>query len=546
MRLPFQQQVEQRLYTLYALTRAGFVRPERPDTLARMAGILMRWGFSPAAATAAAAMRYPNETALVDELGDLTFLELHRRSNALATAMQDRGVVEGDGVAILARNHRYFVEATIACAKLGARALYLNTSFAAPQAREVLEREKPKATVYDAEFAKLISHATQGRRTKRFVAWAGEDDDPITGDELLEDLIESSDPEDVIPPAEEPKFVILTSGTTGTPKGASRAAPKGLDPIGGLFGRVPYRVRERHFIAAPLFHAWGIGQYMIGAALSATIILQNRFDPEKTLEAIDEHKPSVLAVVPVMLARILVLPQEVRAKYDTSSLRIVFASGSALSGELAQRWMDAYGDNLYNLYGSTEVAWATIATPEDLRSAPGTAGKPPRGTIVKIVDKDGTELPTGETGRIFVGSDLVFEGYTGGGSKETDAAGLMSTGDMGHIDEDGRLFIDSREDDMIVSGGENVYPGEVEELLAKHPKIADAAVIGVEDKDFGQRLKAFVVTSGGSELAEDEVKDYVKDRLARYKVPREVEFLDELPRNATGKVVKRELQERDA
>src|SRR4051794_20118597 len=442
MRLPFQQQVEQRLYTLYALTRAGFVRPERPDTLARLAGIMWRWGFTPAAAYTAAATRFPKETALIDELGDLTFLELHRRSNALATAMQDRGVVEGDGVAILARNHRYFVDATIACAKVGARALYLNTSFAAPQAREVLEREKPKATIYDAEFAELIEHATEGRRTKRYVAWVG-DEEPIGHDERLEDLIEVTDPDDVLPPGEEPKFVILTSGTTGTPKGASRGAPKGLDPIGGLFGRVPYHVREKHFIVAPLFHAWGIGQYMIGSALSATLIVQNRFDPEKTLAAIDEHKPSVLAVVPVMLSRILELPQEVRAKYDTSSLRIVFASGSALPGELAQRWMDAFGDNLYNLYGSTEVAWATIATPEDLRSAPGTAGKPPHGTIVKITDKDGKELPTGETGRIFVGSELVFEGYTGAGTKEISAEGVMSTGDLGHLDEEDRLFIDS-------------------------------------------------------------------------------------------------------
>jgi acyl-CoA synthetase (AMP-forming)/AMP-acid ligase II len=543
MRLPFQQQVESRLYTLYALTRAGFVRAERPDTLARVAHILMRWGFTPAAATAAAAARFPNEPAVIDELGEITFAESHRRSNALATAMQDRGVVEGDGVAILCRNHRYFIEATIACAKVGAHALYLNTSFAAPQAREVLEREKPKATIYDAEFAELIQHATQGRRTRRFVGWVG-DDEPLEGDERIEDLIETTEPDDVVPPEEEPRFVILTSGTTGTPKGASRSAPKGIDPIGGLLGRVPYHVRERTFIAAPLFHAWGIGQLMIAEAFSSTIVLQNRFDPEKTLEAIDEHRPEVLIVVPVMLSRILDLPQEVRAKYDTSSLRIVFASGSALPGELAERWMNAFGDNLYNLYGSTEVAWATIATPQDLREAPGTAGKAPRGTILKIVDKNGNELPTGETGRIFVGSELVFEGYTGGGSKETDAAGLMSTGDMGHIDEEGRLFIDSREDDMIVSGGENVYPGEVEELLSKHPKISDAAVVGVEDPDFGQRLKAFIVKSG--ELSDEEVKQYVKEHLARYKVPRDVEFLDELPRNATGKVLKRELQENDA
>jgi fatty-acyl-CoA synthase len=539
VRLPFQQQVESKLHTFYELAKAGFVRPERPDTLARLIQILVRWGATPAAAVAAAAARYPEEVGLIDEMGELTFAEIHRRSNALANALSDRGVGEGDGVAILARNHRYFVEATIACSKLGAKALFLNTSFAAPQAHEVLEREKPTVTIYDAEFAKLIEKATEGRRTKRFVAWVG-DDEPLEGDELIEDLIESADPDNLVPPDDEARFVILTSGTTGTPKGASRGAPKGLDPIGGLLGRVPYHVRERHLIAAPLFHAWGIGQYMIGASLSATLVLQRRFDPEKTLQAIDEHRPSVLVVVPIMLSRILELPQEVRAKYDTSSLRIVFASGSALPSELAQRWMDAFGNNLYNLYGSTEVAWATIATPEDLREAPGTAGKAPRGTIVKIVDKDGKELPPGETGRIFVGSELVFEGYTGGGSKEIQG-GLMSTGDMGHIDEKGRLFIDSREDDMIVSGGENVYPGEVEELLSKHPKIADAAVVGVDDPDFGQRLKAFVVTSNGAELSEDEVKGYVKEHLARYKVPREVEFIDELPRNATGKVLKREL-----
>lgn len=543
MKLPFQQQVETKLHTFYALTRAGFVRPERPDTLARLVQILVRWGATPAAAAAASATRYPNETGLVDEMGRLTFAEIHQRSNALAHALTDRGVTEGDGVAILARNHRFFVDATIACSKLGARALYLNTSFAAPQAREVLEREKPKVTIYDGEFKKLIQHATKDRRTKRFVAYYSDDEPGIDGDELVSDLIETTDADNVVAPDEEGKFIILTSGTTGTPKGASRSAPKGLDPIGGLFGRVPYRVRETAFVAAPLFHAWGIGQYMIASALSSTVIVQRKFNPEKTLEWIDEYKPSVLAVVPIYLSRILELPQEVRAKYDTSSLRIVFASGSALPGELAERWMDAYGDNLYNLYGSTEVAWATIATPEDLRKAPGTAGKPPRGTIVKIVDKDGDELPDGETGRIFVGSDLVFEGYTGGGSKEISEAGLMSTGDMGHLDPEGRLFIDSREDDMIVSGGENVYPGEVEELLSKHSKIDDVAVIGVADPDFGQRLKAFVVSKG--EVTEDEVKGYVKEHLARYKVPRDVEFLDELPRNATGKVLKRELVEKE-
>jgi acyl-coenzyme A synthetase/AMP-(fatty) acid ligase len=247
----------------------------------------------------------------------------------------------------------------------------------------------------------------------------------------------------------------------------------------------------------------------------------------------------------VMMSRILELPEETRRKYDTSSLKVVAASGSALPGDLANEWMDEFGDNLYNLYGSTEVAWASIAGPEDMRAAPGTAGKPPRGTVLRIYDEDGNQLQNGETGRIFVGNEMMFEGYTGGGTKDM-IDGLMATGDVGRIDESGRLFVEGRDDEMIVSGGENVFPKEVEDLLARQPGVAEVAAIGVDDEQFGQRLKAFVVPEGGKKPSEDELKKVVKSNLARYKVPREIEFLDELPRNATGKVVKRELEAREA
>ena len=201
--------------------------------------------------------------------------------------------------------------------------------------------------------------------------------------------------------------------------------------------------------------------------------------------------------------------------------------------------MDHFGEHLYNLYGSTEVAWATIATPKDLREAPGTVGKPPRGSVVKLYDEDGKPVPRGETGRIFVGNDVQFEGYTGGGSKD-EIDGLLSSGDVGHFDEQGRLFIDGRDDDMIVSGGENVFPAEVEELLHGHENVADVAVFGVDDEKYGQRLRAVIVKKGS--LSEKQVKDYVKSNLAGYKAPRDVEFVDELPRTSTGKVLKRELQ----
>ncbi|MDQ5808988.1 MAG: AMP-binding protein, partial [Actinomycetota bacterium] len=375
---------------------------------------------------------------------------------------------------------------------------------------------------------------------KSFIAWFDGPEKPDCP--VIEDLIEEGDDSDLSPPEEKGRVVILTSGTTGTPKGANRSQPESLDPAAALFSKIPLKTREPWMVAAPMFHSWGFAHFTLGMGLAATLVLRRKFDPELTLSDAAQHEATVLAVVPVMLQRILELGEETIQKYDLGKLRCIDASGSALPGELATKVMDAFGDKLYNLYGSTEVAWATIATPEDLRAAPGTAGRPPRGTVVKIYDEDGKELPQGETGRIFVGNEMLFEGYTGGGNKDV-IDGLMSTGDVGHFDEGGRLFVDGRDDEMIVSGGENVFPREVEDLLADHPKIDEAAVVGVDDEKFGQRLAAFVVAKDG--MGEDEVKKYVKENLASYKVPRDVEFLDELPRNATGKVLKKDLVKGD-
>jgi fatty-acyl-CoA synthase len=315
--------------------------------------------------------------------------------------------------------------------------------------------------------------------------------------------------------------------------------------VAALLDKIPYRSRETMMIAAPLFHSWGFFHFVISLPTASTMVLRRRFDEEETLRAVQDHRAQVLAVVPVMLQRILRLPAERLEAFDLGSLRITSASGSALPGELATEWMDRFGDNVYNLYGSTEVAYATVATPEDLRAAPGTAGRPPHGTVVRLYDDDGREVPRGEVGRIFVGNEMSFEGYTGGGGKEI-IEGLLSSGDVGHFDDDGRLFIDGRDDEMIVSGGENVFPREVEDLLADHGGVVEVAVIGVEDEEFGQRLKAFVVTVAEAEISEEELRAHVKANLAAYKTPREIEFLDELPRNATGKVLKRELREREA
>src|SRR4051794_7886483 len=530
-------QAQTKLHTLVTLTRAGIVHPERPDHLWHTARALLRYGTTPAAGYSAAAKNYGDEPAVVDELGTLSFKDVDERTNALAHAWQEDGIEEGDGIAIMCRNHRGRIDAVVACSKLGANALFLNTAFSGPQLTAVAKREKPKAVVYDFGFAEVLSDA--GKRRKRYVAWHDPDDGKAK-DPRLEELIEKGDTAPANPPSEQGRAIILTSGTTGTPKGASRSMPKSIDPIASLLSVIPLRAREKTMIAAPLFHAWGFAQWALGISLASTVVLKRRFDEEATLSLTAQHECSALLVVPVMIQRILELEDEVLDRYDLSKVRAVPVSGSALPGAISDRWMDHFGENLYNLYGSTEVAWATIATPRDLREAPGTVGRPPRGSVVKIYDEHGKPVPPGESGRIFVGNDVQFEGYTGGGNKDV-LDGLLSSGDVGHFDEAGRLFIDGRDDDMIVSGGENVFPGEVEDLLLGHESVSDVAVFGVEDEKFGQRLKAVIVKKGA--LTEKDVQEYVKANLAGYKSPREVVFIDELPRTSTGKVLKRELRE---
>jgi acyl-CoA synthetase (AMP-forming)/AMP-acid ligase II/uncharacterized protein YndB with AHSA1/START domain len=503
---------------LAVLARTGAVAPVRPDRLVRMALAARDWGPTLATAVAVGAARHGDRVALVDEDGPVTWTALDRESDALACALAAEGLDEGDALGLMARNHRGFVLTAAATAKCGADLLLLNTAFAAPQLRDVLAREAPAVTVRDAEFSGLVEGLDTEALPRLAEAHAGRRPDP---------------------PSRHGRVTILTSGTTGTPKGATRSLGQPtLDAPAGLLEAVPLRAGGTTLVAAPLFHAWGLANLALALGLGSTVVVRRRFDPEATLAAIAEHRCDAIAVVPVMLQRILELGDEVLDRHDTSSLRVVASSGSALPGALAHRWMDAFGDNLYNLYGSTEVASAAIAGPQDLRIAPGTAGRPPRGTTVKLLDEHGAEVRQGETGRIFVGSSAVFEGYTGGEDKDR-VGGLVATGDVGRFDAAGRLFVEGRDDEMIVSGGENVFPKEVEDALVRHPAVAEAACVGVEDERFGQRLKAFVVLRGDADEAA--LQAHVKAELAAFKVPREVVVVDELPRNATGKVLKREL-----
>lgn len=533
--------VGDKLFLLRELVSAGVVGPIPPKAIPPILGALRGFGPTPAAGYTMNAVRRPDAVAIIDDYGSLTFREVHERSNALAAELRKLGVREGDSLAIMCRNHRGFVETLVAASKLGVHQLLLNTMFSGPQLRDVLVREKPVAVVYDQEFQALLA---EGAADLQRVVWADDAAGPRTGDEpVAEDLIAAGDRSDLVPPSDRGRMVILTSGTTGTPKGAARQQPKSLAPAAQILSRMPLKSEQRTMLAAPMFHSWGYLHFTMGFALGSTLVLRRKFTPEGTLEVIQQYKCQVLPVVPVMLQRILELPDETLAKYDLSSLEIIALSGSALPGELATRAMDRLGDVLYNLYGTTEVGWATIATPEDLRAAPSTAGKPPRGTAVRIYDEQGKQLTApGQVGRIFVGNDMKFDGYTGGGGKDV-IDGLLSSGDVGHFDANGRLFVDGRDDDMIVSGGENVFPREVEDLIANHAAVKEVAVFGIPDERWGQVLKAVIVRNDGAELEAEAVRAYVKANLASFKVPAEVAFIVELPRNATGKVLVRVLKE---
>ena len=443
-------------------------------------------------------------------------------------------------VGLLARNSRWFVLSATALSRLGASVLYMNTGFAGPQLADVMRREGGTVLIHDDEFgAAVVEHAP---KLTRLVAdgpdGRGEVDD-------LPSLVARTAEKRTVPPTTHGRQVILTSGTTGVPKGASRSSVGIGDIVAttALFQRVPFRTGDVHVVPAPMFHSLGNAAMVMGASMAHTLVLTRRFDPEAVVRLAATHRARAMTAVPVMLQRIVDLPAATLADVDASSLEVVLCSGSALPGSLALRWMDTFGDNLYNMYGSTEVAVATVATPEDLRGAPGTAGLPLTGVDVRLYD-DRNQLVTapGVDGRIFVGSGLRFDGYTGGDTKAS-IDGLLSSGDVGHWDGAGRLFVGGRDDDMIVSGGENLYPREVEDLLADHPDIVEVAVVGVDDEEFGKRLSAFVVGAPGCTLDADEVKAYVRANLANFKVPRSVTFVDELPRNATGKVLNRELGE---
>lgn len=507
-----------------AVLRSGLLMPPGPRGLFGVVREAARGRTNPFTLLAVSAARWPARPAVVDEQGSITYRDLLMATESLAIELNDRGVAAGQAVGILCRNGRGFVMAVFAAALVGADVVLLNTDFRTKALAAALDTHDAKTVICDDEFADAARAArehltvidpakvqTRHAVSRPRVAGAG-------------------------------RIVLLTAGTTGAPKGVPRE-PRIGSAVGiaaSILDRTGLRVGSRIAVAVPMFHGLGFGALILTLSLGGTVLTLRRFDAEATLTQASAHRAHALTAVPVMLARILDLPEDLRSRNPWPSLRVVISSGARLDPALARRFTEAYGDVIYNGYGSSEVGIGALATPADLREAPETVGRPVAGCRVAILDEEGGPVGQDVTGRIFVGGDLTFDSYTSGDTKNI-VSGLMDTGDIGYFDATGRLFIVGREDDMIVSGGENVYPRAVENALAEHPAVTDNAVIGVPDPDYGQRLAAFVVPSAGASIEESAVREYLKDKVSRFEQPRDVNFVERIPRNPAGKVLRNEL-----
>ncbi|MGO9030417.1 acyl-CoA ligase FadD12 [Mycobacterium sp.] len=523
-----------------AMRRSRMMAPLRPDKYLRIVAAARNEGTMGTLGFAVAARRCPERVGLVDELGQLTWRQLDERAAAFAAALQSIAGGPPTTIGIMCRNHRGFIEPLIAANRMGGDVVLLNTSFAGPALADVVKREDIDVVIYDEEFIPAVDRALCDRPdARRIIAWT---DSPSAHDVTVEKLITAHAGNRPERTRRKGRLILLTSGTTGTPKGARRSGG-GPDELVAILDAMPWRAEETTVVVAPMFHAWGFFQLVFSAMMACTIVTRRKFDAEATLELVERHRATGLAMVPVMLDRIMELPEDVRKCYRCKSLRFVASSGSRMRPDVVTAFMDQFGDIVYNNYNATEAGMIATACPEDLRAAPDTAGRPVLGTVIRILDDHFRDVASGEVGQIYVRNGNQFDRYTSGGSKDF-RDGFMASGDVGYLDTAGRLFVVGRDDEMIVSGGENVYPIEVEKTLAGHPDVVEAAVIGVDDEQFGQRLVAFLVLSSRASATPDSFKAYVRQSLANYKVPREILILDELPRSSTGKIVRRELRAR--
>ncbi len=484
----------------------------------------------------------PDKPAIIGGARSFTFAELDRRVDRLAHGLRARGFGRGQSVILMLHNSIELVEMSLAAARMGARAVAISWRSTSAELSYLANHSGASALLTDPELVPVVRGAEISDALRRNVFVRGPGVDGAVAVDSLYDarttpfVAEAGSEDDAA-------VVIYTSGPTGRPKGAVRKFPKDTLPAAFRFiGSTPMRCDDVHLVTCPLYHSTAFGFLTLSHILGCTVVLMDEFKPRTFLELVARHRVTSTAVVPTMLHRVLALGDDELRGFDARSLRLVFAGGAPLPGPLAIEFMDRFGDILFNFYGATETGLVTLATPDDLRAAPGTIGRPLPGNDIRLLDDEGR--PTTGTGELFVKNNFLVAGYHNdeGATRDSMRDGYFSVGDLARRDHGGRYFIDGRKRDMIISGGTNVYPAEVEGVLEAHPELAEVAVVGVPDPEWGERVRAFVVRRPPSQIDEGTLKLWTKERLAGPKVPRDFVFLDALPRNPTGKVLKRDLR----
>jgi len=495
----------------------------------------------------------PSKPAIVWRGRVTTWGELDERIDRLSTGLVRRGIGRKKSVIMMMRNRQEFVEIGAAAARAGAAAVAISWRSTAKELAYLANHSGARGIVTEPELLPAIEQAkdelSPAFLENVFVVGSEAVTSGPVRTTALDRLYEDPAPKNKSLDAandEDAAVVIYTSGTTGKPKGAVRKFPK--DTMQATFrfiNETPLRVDDVHLVACPLYHSTAFGFMTFSAMLGQTIVIMEEFKPEAFLQVVERHSVTTTALVPTMLHRVLELPLATRKKYDSRTLRSVFSGGAPLPAPLALDFMDAYGDILFNFYGATETGVVTLAKPADLRAAPGTIGKALPGNEIRLLGDDRREVPPGQVGELFVRNKMLVAGYhnDAAATEQSMLDGFFSVGDLARCDVSGHYFIEGRKRDMVISGGVNVYPAEVEGALEQHPAVAECAVIGVPDREWGERVRAFVVKKAGTSLDEGELKAFVRERLAGAKVPRDFVFIDALPRNPTGKVLKRELRD---
>ncbi len=546
--------LDRALFFASVLRASKVVQPIRPASLVQFVRGARQTKPGPHLAVMFHAAAHPDKEAIV-EYGEhgvrrFTWGELDATINRLAHALVARGVRGGSRIALMLPNGSEYLIAQQALAQLGATAVQIGYRLKAGEIAYILDNAQPTATIVHHAYVAAMLEAREQARGKGgpMIVVGGAVTAGSTELEEWDRALAAAPPD--MPPrvtgGDGGGVIVYTSGTTGKPKGANRAWRKtGFESVADMILQVGMRADDRHLVTCPLYHSAAPAFVAIMMSLGATIVLQNHFDPEAALDIIQKERVTCSLMVPTMLIRMTNLPAETLAKYDTSSLRWVMSAAAPLTTDAARRFMQQFGPVLWNFYGATETGLVTLAGPHDHVSRPGTIGKRLRGNDIRLLDDAGKDVGAGEVGELYARNSTMISGYHGNdeATRSSQRDGFFSVGDVGRIDADGYYYLESRKTDMVISGGVNIYPREIEDHLSTHPAILEAAVIGVPDPEWGETLRAFIVLRNEQQLSETDVINFCREHLADYKRPRKVTFLAEMPRNPTGKILKRELRE---